>query len=80
MLTIIFCLLLTIIIYGLTKNIFSMIFSGSTTEKKIVVQCSFWAYFPQWMFLALSAALGIFMPDKLLDIFESAAFFLSGGK
>jgi hydrogenase-4 component F len=80
MLTIIFCLLLTIIIYGLTKNIFSMIFSGSTTEKKTVVQCSFWAYFPQWMFLALSAALGIFMPDKLLDIFESAAFFLSGGK
>ncbi len=71
-LTVIFLLLLTIILYGMARTIFSMLFGGSAAGHDDVKHESLMLYLPQIMFLVMLLILGIYIPGPLMKILNDA--------
>lgn len=71
-LSILFVILLTIIIAGMGKNVFSMIFGNPTSEisfKKMPMM----AYAPQFIFLVILIIMGIYLPKPLHQLLINAS-------
>jgi hydrogenase-4 component F len=71
--TVMFVLLLTIVIAGMGKNVFSMVFGEKMTE-----YCHrkehFMAYLPQILFIVCLLVLGVYLPGCLHKVITYAAF------
>ena len=81
-LCVVFLLLLTIIIYGLAKAIIKMSFSEAPKESENVlnnaVKSMNWTmYLPQIVMLILAFALGLYMPEKVVVLINSAVIGLN---
>jgi len=72
-LCILFLLLLTIILYGISKAVISMAFSPANTEKEAEIKeaakkLNWTMYLPQTALLIIAFTLGIYMPEKVLSL------------
>ena len=76
-LTIIFCVLLTAIIYGIARNVISMI-SGEPKHAESDNDAGFSAagYIPQIMLLGMAVMLGVYIPSFLIDMLNHAVKFM----
>jgi len=70
---VLFVLLLTIVIAGMGKNVFSMVFGEKMTEYDHRKE-HFMAYMPQILFIVCLLVLGIYLPDCLHKVITYAAF------
>ncbi len=76
-LTIIFCGLLTAIIYGIAKNVISMIYGDPKyAETDQAAELSAAAYIPQVVLLGMAVWLGLYIPSFLLDLLNHAVKFM----
>lgn len=78
-LTVIFCVLLTVIIFGMARCIISMV-SGSSSSAGVdidnIPDCSIFGYVSQWTLIAFAALFGVFMPAGMIKLVEQAARFI----
>ena len=77
LLSVVFLLLLTIILYGLAKAIIKMSFSELSGEKSNEVfeklkGLNWTMYFPQLIIILLVFILGIFMPTKIINLIQNS--------
>jgi len=73
----IFLLLLTIILYGLSKAVIKMTFSEVNEEKEnslkqSVEKLNWTMYFPQYLLIIIAFILGIYMPDTVIELINNA--------
>ena len=73
LLSIVFLLLLTIVLYGLSKSVIRMCYLPLNLDKEDEVKSAInklnWTmYFPQMVMLILAFVLGIIMPEKVWDL------------
>jgi len=71
-LTIIFLLLLTIILYGMAKTIFKMLFGNIDADSKEVFHDSIFMFLPQIIFIILLLILGVYIPEPVMKILNNA--------
>jgi len=71
-LTVIFLLLLTIIMYGIARTIFKMLFGNRDNNPGEHFYDGFLLYLPQVMFLTLLLILGIYIPEPMMKILNDA--------
>ncbi|MFA6104359.1 MAG: proton-conducting transporter membrane subunit [Victivallaceae bacterium] len=76
-LTIIFCVMLTAIIYGIARNVISMI-SGDPKKPETLDESGIHAtgYIPQIVLLGLAVCLGLYIPSFLIDMLNNAVKFM----
>ncbi len=68
----VFFLLLTVIMAGMAKNIFRMCF-GADSAAGTIRKTGYLSFFPQFVFLLLLVAGGVYLPEAARLIIESAA-------
>ncbi len=76
-LTIIFCVMLTAIIYGIARNVIRMIAGdpkNAESHKGIVFPAA--GYVPQIVLLGMAVCLGLYIPSFLLDMLNNAVKFM----
>ena len=71
-LTVIFLLLLTIILYGIARTIFKMLFGNKDNNPEEHSNSGILLYLPQVMFLTLLLILGIYIPEPVMKILNDA--------
>ncbi len=71
-LTIIFLLLLTIILYGIAKTIFKMLFGNEDNKPDEHNYDGVLLYIPQVMFITLLLVLGVYIPEPVMKILNDA--------
>lgn len=71
-LTVIFLLLLTIILYGMGRTIFKMLFGNIDNNPGEHSYDGFLLYLPQMMFIILLLILGIYIPEPVMKILNDA--------
>lgn len=72
----IFLLLLTIILFGFAKSVINMSFSPVNAQKEdeqrlLAKKISWQMYIPQFVMLLVAFALGLFMPEKVVDLIKN---------
>ena len=72
----IFLLLLTIILFGFAKSVINMSFSPVNAQKEdeqrlLAKKISWQMYIPQFVMLLVAFALGLFMPEKVVDLVKN---------
>lgn len=72
-----FLFTVTVILYGLGKNIFSMS-AGKSTSPVEPIPFSIFSVLPQIILLGVLLILGLLMPDKINSILQQAADYLGG--
>ena len=73
LLCILFLLLLTIILFGISKSVIKMAFTSLNTDRTVevknIAQNINWAmYYPQIILLGLAFSMGLFFPKELSEI------------
>jgi hydrogenase-4 component F len=71
-LTVIFLLLLTIILYGIAKTIFRMLFGNTDNNTGEHHYDGILLYLPQIMFISLLLILGVYIPEPVMKILNDA--------
>ncbi len=71
-LTVIFLLLLTIILYGISKTIFQMLFGNNENDPEIHKIHGLFFYLPQIIFITLLLILGVYIPEPVMTILNNA--------
>jgi formate hydrogenlyase subunit 3/multisubunit Na+/H+ antiporter MnhD subunit len=75
-LSILFLLLLTIILYGLAKAVIKMSFSDVAEEKQAELianarKLDWTMYAPQLVMLVITFVLGVYMPDQIIGLIQN---------